>query len=83
MLTREKANLVLTGHGGNSFGIKVENTPIVNASSVSWELHRNPYGNTFNLIDIYRDLMVVFEVQATWGSGRLLGMWKIKEPFNP
>ncbi|NJE42052.1 metallophosphoesterase [Thermococcus sp. GR6] len=82
VLTKEKANLVLTGHGGNSFGVKVEKTPVVNAGSVSWELHRNPYGNTFNLIDVYRDMAVVFEVQATWGSGRLLGIWKIKGPFN-
>ncbi|ASA77561.1 metallophosphoesterase [Thermococcus sp. 5-4] len=83
VITRREANLVLTGHGGNSFGIKVEKTPIVNAGSISWELHRNPYGNTFNVIDVYRDMVVVFEVQATWGSGRLVGIWKIKAPFSP
>jgi predicted phosphodiesterase len=83
VITRREANLVLTGHGGNSFGIKVEKTPIVNAGSVSWELHRNPYGNSFNVIDVYRDMVVVFEVQATWGSGRLVGIWKIKAPFSP
>ncbi len=79
VLTEGGANLVLTGHGGNAFGVKVENTPIVNAGSISWELHRNPFGNSFNVIDIYRDMMVAFEVQATWGSGRLLGIWKVKK----
>lgn len=77
-LTKGGANLVLTGHGGNAFGVKVENTPIINAGSVSWELHRNPFGNSFNLIDIYEDMAVVFEIQATWGSGRLLGIWRVK-----
>jgi 3',5'-cyclic AMP phosphodiesterase CpdA len=83
VITKREANLVLTGHGGNSFGIKVEKTPIINAGSISWELHRNPYGNTFNVIDVYRDMVVVFEIQATWGSGRLVGIWKIKAPFRP
>ena len=78
VLTEGGANLVLTGHGGNAFGVKVESTPVVNAGSISWELHRNPFGNSFNVIDIYRDMMVAFEVQATWGSGRLLGIWKVK-----
>ncbi|WP_297067550.1 metallophosphoesterase [Thermococcus sp.] len=82
VVTKENANLILTGHGGNAFGVKVENTPIVNAGSVSWELHRNPYGNTFNLIDIYSHMVVAFEIQATWGSGRLLGIWKVKKGFT-
>jgi 3',5'-cyclic AMP phosphodiesterase CpdA len=78
VLTSHGANLVLTGHGGNAFGVKVENTPIVNAGSISWELHRNPFGNSFNVLDVYEDMVVAFEVQATWGSGRLLGIWKVK-----
>ena len=81
-VTQGDANLVLTGHGGNSFAVKVEKTPVVNAGSVSWELHRNPFGNSFNLIDIYPGMIVAFEVQATWGSGRLLGIWKIKDPLT-
>lgn len=78
ILASHAADLVLTGHGGNAVGIKVENTPIINAGSISWELHRNPFGNSFNLIDIYPSMVVAFEVQATWGSRKLLGMWKIK-----
>ncbi|USS39981.1 metallophosphoesterase [Thermococcus aggregans] len=78
ILTDEKANLVLTGHGGNTLGIKVEETPIINAGSISWELHRNPFGNSFNLIDVYEDMIAAFEIQATWGSRKLLGIWKIK-----
>jgi len=78
ILTEEKAELVLTGHGGNTLGIKVEETPIINAGSISWELHRNPFGNSFNLIDIYEDMIAAFEIQATWGSRKLLGIWKIK-----
>jgi len=80
ILTDEKANLVLTGHGGNSLGMKIEQTPIVNAGSISWELHRNPFGNSFNLIDIYEDMIATFEIQATWGSRKLLGMWKSELP---
>lgn len=79
VLTDEGTELVLTGHGGNAFGVKIENTPIVNAGSVSWELHRNPFGNSFNLVDIYREMVVVWEVQSTWGSRKLLGIWKRKK----
>ena len=82
VLTDGEANLVLTGHGGNTFGVKIEKTPVVNAGSVSWELHRNPFGNSFNLIDVYRDMIVAFEVQSTWGTRKLLGIWKIKTPFE-
>ena len=82
VLTDGEANLVLTGHGGNTFAVKIEKTPVVNAGSVSWELHRNPFGNSFNLIDVYRDMTVVFEVQATWGTRKLLGIWKTKAPFE-
>ncbi len=82
VLTEGRANLVLTGHGGNTFGVKVEGTPIVNAGSISWELHRNPFGNSFNLIDVYEDMIVAFEVQATWGTRRLIGLWKIKEALK-
>ncbi|WP_048165922.1 metallophosphoesterase family protein [Palaeococcus pacificus] len=78
ILTSHEADLVLTGHGGNAVAIKVENTPIVNSGSISWELHRNPFGNSFNLIDIYPTMVVAFEIQATWGSRKLLGIWKIK-----
>ncbi|WP_211255067.1 metallophosphoesterase family protein [Palaeococcus ferrophilus] len=78
ILTDREADLVLTGHGGNAVGIKVENTPIVNSGAISWELHRNPFGNSFNVIDIYPDMIAAFEVQATWGSRKLLGLWKIK-----
>ncbi len=81
-ITEGEANLVLTGHGGNTFGVKIEKTPVVNAGSVSWELHRNPFGNSFNLIDVYRDITVVFEVQSTWGTRKLLGIWKTKAPFE-
>jgi len=81
-LTEEGAGLVLTGHGGNSFAARVDETPVINAGSISWELHRNPFGNSFNVIDIYRDMVVAFEIQATWGSGRLLGMWA-RKPLTP
>ncbi len=77
-LVSKRADLVLTGHGGNALGIKIENTPIINAGSISWELHRNPFGNSFNVIDIYSGMIFAFEVQATWGARKLLGIWKIK-----
>ncbi len=80
LLTEREVELVLTGHGGNAFAVKVENTVIINASSVSWELHRNPFGNSFNVIDVYPCMVIAFEVQATWGSRRLLGVWKFKGP---
>jgi len=78
ILTEERTELVMTGHGGNAFGVRIERTPVINAGSISWELHRNPFGNSFNLIDIYEDMIVTFEIQATWGSRKLLGIWKIK-----
>ncbi|MFA4646416.1 metallophosphoesterase [Pyrococcus kukulkanii] len=78
IITDQETELTLTGHGGNAHAVKVEKTPIINAGSISWELHRDPFGNSFNLIDVYEDMIIAFEVQATWGSRKLLGMWKIK-----
>ena len=77
ILTSKRAELVLTGHGSNAFSARIEKTPVVNAGSVSWELHRNPFGNSFNLIDVYEDWIVVFEVHAENGSKRILSVWKI------
>ncbi len=78
ILTQHGAEIVLTGHGGNAFAVRVENTVVINAGSLSWELHRNAFGNSFNLIDVYPDIIVAFEVQATWGSRRLLGVWPLR-----
>lgn len=51
-----------TGFGGNSFFLKIENTVFANAGSFSWELHRNPHGYSFNLIELFTDRISIKEI---------------------
>jgi len=75
IITEKKVGLAMTGYGENAFGIKIEKTPIINAGSISWELHRNPFGNSFNLIDIYENTIVAYEIHTIQNSKKLLGKW--------
>ena len=62
LLIDKGVKLVLTGYGGNSFFTKLENIFFVNAGSFSWELHNNPDGYSFNLIEIYENDVCVKKV---------------------
>ena len=71
-----EADLVLTGHSSYPDALKVNNTIISNANSVSCQYVRSLYGNSFNVIDIYERLINISEIHSLWGSKRILGIWK-------
>ncbi len=71
----EKISLVLTGTSSHAYAVKIEDTIIVNANSLSSVYHRSVHGNSFNFIDIYENIVVVYEVNSLWGTRRILGMW--------
>ncbi|WP_457568872.1 metallophosphoesterase family protein [Desulfurobacterium sp.] len=61
-LVENNVKLVMTGFGGNSFFLKIENTVFANAGSFSWELHRNPHGYSFNSIELFTDRVSIKEI---------------------
>jgi putative phosphoesterase len=77
-LTRLKIDLVLTGHSSHPSARKIENTLVVNANSLSCKRQRSLFGNSFNIIDVYKDFIYVSEIQSLSGSRHVLGIWKRK-----
>jgi len=77
-LTRLKIDLVLTGHSSHPSARKIEDTLIVNANSLSCKKQRSLFGNSFNVIDVYKDFIYVSEIQSLSGSRHVLGIWKRK-----
>ena len=77
----KKIDLVLTGTSSHPFAVKINDTIIVNANSVSSVYTRSISGNSFNMIDIYENLIVVYEVNSLWGKKKIIGMWEIS--LNP
>ncbi|MEA1994452.1 MAG: metallophosphoesterase [Euryarchaeota archaeon] len=75
-LTRLKIDLVLTGHSSHPSARKIEDTLIVNANSLSCKRQRSLFGNSFNVIDVYKDFIYVSEIQSLSGSRHVLGIWK-------
>lgn len=68
-------DLVLTGTSSHPYAGKVEKTLVVNANSLSSIYQRSLFGNSFNLIDIYENIIAVFDVSSLWKKRRLLGLW--------
>jgi len=75
-LVNANIDLVLTGTSSFPYATKIENTIIVNANSLSSIYQRSFFGNSFNIIDIYENVIAVFEINSLWGKRRLIGMWK-------
>lgn len=71
-----QVDLVLTGHSSYPYATKVGNTIISNVNAVSCRYVRSLYGNSFNVIDIYENLINISEIHSLWGSKRILGIWK-------
>ncbi len=72
----EKVDLILTGTSSHPFAASVEKTVIVNANSLSSVYQRSLFGNSFNVIDVYDEAIVVSEINCLWKTRRLLGIWE-------
>jgi hypothetical protein len=70
-------DLVLTGTSSHPAAVCVGDTILANANSMSSLYQRSPFGNSFNLIDIYEGCIAVNEVNSLWGKRRLLGLWEL------
>jgi 3',5'-cyclic AMP phosphodiesterase CpdA len=79
---RQGVDLVLTGCSSYPSALKVDGTLLVNANTISDRIHRSPFGCSFNIIDVYRDFIIVQEIHSLWGSRRTLGIWQ-REPAGP
>ena len=75
-LTRLKIDLVLTGHSSHPSARKIEETLVVNANTLSCKRQRSLFGNSFNVIDVYKDFIYVSEIQSLSGSRHVLGIWR-------
>jgi predicted phosphodiesterase len=69
-------DIVLTGTSSHPHAVKVGDTVIVNANTVSGVYQRSVYGHSFNVIDVYEKVIVVSEFNSLWGNRRTIGMWE-------
>ena len=72
----ENVDLVLTGTSSHPSAMKIGNTVVVNANSMSSVYQRSRYGNSFNVMDIYENEIVVYEINSLWGNRKILGIWE-------
>ncbi|MBS3781159.1 MAG: metallophosphoesterase [Candidatus Thermoplasmatota archaeon] len=72
----QKIELVLTGTSSHPSAVKIGDTVVVNANSLSSVYQRSRYGNSFNVIDIYEKVIVVYEINSLWGTRKILGVWE-------
>jgi 3',5'-cyclic AMP phosphodiesterase CpdA len=81
--TRAGVDLVLTGCSSHPYAIRIGETLIVNANTLSAPMFRTPFGCSFNVIDVYEDAILVQEFHSLWGSRRTLGIWPRKDAGLP
>ncbi len=74
-IVNKKIDLVLTGTSSHPSAMKIGDTVVVNANSMSSVYQRSRYGNSFNVIDIYEKAVVVYEINSLWGNRKILGIW--------
>lgn len=82
LFVHEGVDLVLTGCSSHPSTLRVEGTLFINANTVSAKLHRTPFGCSYNLVDVFEDIIMVQEVHSLWGSRRTLGVWP-RKPVGP
>jgi len=73
-----KVDLVLTGTSSHPFAVRVGQTLVVNANSLSSIYQRSINGNSYNLIDIFEKGIMVSEVNSLWGRRKMVGLWPVK-----
>lgn len=71
-----QVDLVLTGHSSYPYALKVNNTIISNTNALSSKYVRSLYGNSFNVIDVYENLINISEIHSLWRTKKILGIWK-------
>jgi len=75
-IVKHNIDLVLTGTSSHPYALKINNTVIVNANSLSSVYTRSFFGNSYNLIDIFEKNIVVTEINSLWGNKKILGIWE-------
>lgn len=68
IILRNNVPLILMGHRHVPYGVKIHNTLLINAGTFSCNRTRAYFGNTFNIIDIENDTIVVTVVNVEKGK---------------
>ncbi len=76
-LVDARVELVMTGASSHPYAVKVGETLIINANSLSGIYQRSIFGNSYNMIDIFEKAVAVSEVNSLWGRRRLIGLWRM------
>lgn len=82
-LVNSDVDLVLTGTSSHAHAVRVNDTIIVNANSMSGQYQRSLFGNSFNLIDFHEGAIAISEINSLWGHRRLLGIWERRKAPPP
>jgi len=73
------ADVVLTGHKHISSSLIVDGCLIINCGTISGRKYQNPYGNSFNVIDVFSNkTAIVSEINGPTGMRRLVGAYKMR-----
>ncbi|MFX0096496.1 MAG: metallophosphoesterase family protein [Candidatus Hodarchaeota archaeon] len=73
------ADVVLTGHRHISSSLMIDGCLVSNCGTLSNRKYQNPYGNTFNMIDVFNNgSAVVSEINVPTGLRRIVGVYKIR-----
>jgi len=73
LVLRNNVNLVLMGHRHVPWSIKINNTVLVNAGTVSCLRTRGRFGNSFNFISIDEENIYIEEIKVDGKKGMLTG----------
>jgi len=68
IILRNNVPLVLMGHRHVPYAVKIHNTLLVNAGTLSCNRTRAHFGNTFNLIDIKNKSIIVTVIDVEKGK---------------
>jgi 3',5'-cyclic AMP phosphodiesterase CpdA len=72
IILRNKVPLVLMGHRHVPYGVKIHGTLLVNAGTFSCTRTRGHFGNTFNVIDVEDERVMVTVVDVTRGKQKAM-----------
>lgn len=81
LVLKNNVNLVLTGHRHIHYSLKINNTILAYAGTVSSRRTRGRFGNSFNLIEIEEDRVHIEEIKIEGGIGMKYS-YKIKPIYQ-
>jgi 3',5'-cyclic AMP phosphodiesterase CpdA len=81
ILLRYHVPLVLMGHRHVAYGVRLHETLLVNAGTFSSTRTRAHFGNTFNIVEIQKNCILISIVDVANGKKRLMIEWDKKKLY--